>query len=477
MSEPTLRSGLRRRLVGVALLAGLAGASAAVVASVSFQRRTVKTVVRRSWEMSGRARFLDACEANPEGFSLFEPDGVDFHAYDADGRASFVEAPAMPEHLLAEARSGEPMPLELLDGDPFGGRALLRGALEPDSPCAYALMRWKRRPEMREHAIWAGATTLISTLIVTALLALFLLVRPVRARVARLRRAARSVGRDSYAPGDLEADDELGDVTRAVDQAHHRVLSDQATILAQREELERFVADIAHDLRTPITSLQLALETLADAALDEEARASLRSATNDAVYLASLTTNLRLATRLGEGWNLLDGDPRVDLAEVVARVEGRERVFARRQGIELVASVPDEPVHVCAEPTWAEQMITNLVQNAIAYGEHGGHVAVVLRRSADGFSLVVEDDGPGVAPDELPRLGDRTFRSDAARARDPKGSGLGLAIVREGAERFGWSVAYARREPRGLQVSLKGPRREAKSHASTPAPEASRHDT
>lgn len=457
MSEPSLRTGLRRRIVGVAVLAGLTGASAAVIANLDFQQHTIGTVIERSWALSARERFLSRCEPNPNA-SFREVDGVELHAYDGAGRSRSPRAPELPRALFEDAKRGE-IAMELLDGNPWGGQAVLRGSREAASPCAFAFVRWPPREDMRAYALRAGASTLVATLLVTGLLAFVLLVRPIRARVQRLRRAARAVGRESYAPGELHADDELGDVTRAVDDAHRRVLADRETIEAHRARLERFVADVAHDLRTPITSLQLALESLADVELDDDARATLRAATNDAVYLASLTTNLRLATRLGDGWDPLDGDPTVDLTELVARVEGRERVFARRQGLQLVASVPDGAVRVRAEPTWTEQMITNLVQNAIAYGEHGGHVAIVLRRSDDGFSLVVEDDGPGVAPEELPRLGDRAFRSDAARARDPKGSGLGLAIVREGTERFGWAVAFTRREPCGLVVTLRGPTR------------------
>ena len=74
-----------------------------------------------------------------------------------------------------------------------------------------------------------------------------------------------------------------------------------------------------------------------------------------------------------------------------------------------------------------------------------------------GFSLVVVDDGPGRLPAELPRLGERTFRSDEARQRDPSGSGLGLAITSQICERCGWNLSFERQEPRGLSVKIAGP--------------------
>jgi signal transduction histidine kinase len=73
------------------------------------------------------------------------------------------------------------------------------------------------------------------------------------------------------------------------------------------------------------------------------------------------------------------------------------------------------------------------------------------------FTLVVADDGPGVLPAELPHLGERTFRSDEARQRDPSGSGLGLAITSEICGRCGWNLSFERQEPKGLKVEIAGP--------------------
>ena len=97
------------------------------------------------------------------------------------------------------------------------------------------------------------------------------------------------------------------------------------------------------------------------------------------------------------------------------------------------------------------------MHNAVAHGEPGGHVAVLLTSGGGRFSLSVVDDGPGVPPADLPRLGERTFRSDEARRRDPKGSGLGLAICGEVCERAGWALTLAAEPPRGLRATITGP--------------------
>jgi signal transduction histidine kinase len=104
-----------------------------------------------------------------------------------------------------------------------------------------------------------------------------------------------------------------------------------------------------------------------------------------------------------------------------------------------------------------ERALANLVDNAVAYGDPHGHVAVVLaHRPAGGFELEIRDDGPGVTPDSLARLGQAEFRSDHARQRDPRGSGLGLAITAELCRRTGWTLAFSALEPRGLLVRVTG---------------------
>jgi signal transduction histidine kinase len=185
----------------------------------------------------------------------------------------------------------------------------------------------------------------------------------------------------------------------------------------------------------------------------------LRGSIKDVIYLDALTSNLRLACQLREGWDPAEGNPFVDVGGTVERVVARARYFAKNRGISLEAARPDVPIHARCHPTAAEQAITNLVENAIAYGDEGGHVAVVLESDEEqkGFTLVVADDGPGVLPAELPHLGERTFRSDEARQRDPSGSGLGLAITSEICGRCGWKLSFGRQEPRGLRVEIAGP--------------------
>jgi signal transduction histidine kinase len=224
----------------------------------------------------------------------------------------------------------------------------------------------------------------------------------------------------------------------------------------RERELQRHLSDVAHDLKTPISSLHLALEQAIDSNRDAGVAPLLSSALDDTVYLAALTSNLRLASEMREGWDPSAAGDVSDLTEIVDRVVTRARFFAKRKGVALDAAVPDVPTRTRCDPVAAEQAISNIVENAVTHGESGEHVAVLLERKGAAFELTVVDDGPGVPASVLPRLGERTFRSDEARQRDPRGSGLGLAITSEVCARCGWTLSFHREQPRGLRVAVRG---------------------
>jgi signal transduction histidine kinase len=184
------------------------------------------------------------------------------------------------------------------------------------------------------------------------------------------------------------------------------------------------------------------------------------AAIRDTVYLGALVGNLRLAAALEEGFSPRK-TPGVPLLEVVERATSRLSLLAARRGVELAVALPDRPVYVDADPLAAEQALSNVVENAVVHGAQGGHVSVLVREDGEQFEIRVMDDGPGVLEGDLPRLGERTFRTDVARRRDGRGQGLGLAITREVCRHFGWTIAFERMEPEGLSVSLRGPRSQA----------------
>jgi signal transduction histidine kinase len=122
----------------------------------------------------------------------------------------------------------------------------------------------------------------------------------------------------------------------------------------------------------------------------------------------------------------------------------------------VTATLPDRPVLIDGDPAAFELALANLVDNAIRYNRAGGHAAVVLNARAGDFEIVVRDDGPGVAPEEMARLTEARFRSVAARTRRPDGQGLGLAITAEAARRLGFALTFTRGAEAGLVATIAG---------------------
>ena len=257
-----------------------------------------------------------------------------------------------------------------------------------------------------------------------------------------------------YEPLQDEHGDDIGAIAVALDGAHERMLDDAARLDARSTELEEHLANVAHDLRTPIASLQLSLGRAIDLPVGAEQSELLSASLADVMYITGLVENLRLASKLEHGASF--GQAQVDLTEVADRVQARFSLLGDHSGIEVAVGRPDDSVLALCEPALAEQVLSNLVHNALVHGEPGGHVSIVLEASAGEFRLSVRDDGPGVPPAELPLLAERTFRSDRARQRDPRGAGLGLAIVREVCRRVDWSLTLEPEEPRGLRVTIAG---------------------
>lgn len=283
-------------------------------------------------------------------------------------------------------------------------------------------------------------------------------VRPTSREISRIQRVATRVGTElGFTPIETDARDLIGGLAHELDLAHSRIRAHAAELAASRAELQVHLADVAHDLRTPVTSIQLALErafSLKDR--PEELETVLTGAVNDVIYLGGLTTNLRLASQL-EKPSPVSPDVTTSVNDAVERAVSRVRFLAQRKGVALDHALPDDDLRAGCDTIELEQAVGNVVENAVTHGHKGGHVAVVLRAVGEGgFELVVVDDGPGVLTEQLPRLGDRTFRTDEARRRDARGSGLGLAITRAVCERHGFEISFAREDPTGLRVRIAG---------------------
>ncbi len=443
----------RRILVSSAVLGLLGTFGASLLSIMTGVESGLRLSTRAMTEVLLRDQG-EACRSSLEGWSIQTREGVRVEAFDvaaASGRRPDPE-------LLARLARGEEQPIAfyfpLFDRSAtWGGAALVRVA--DAGPCSLIQYRWPISPERQTRGRWLFLAAALTSIIAAALSTL-VVVRPLLRRLRELHRAAGGLGSGSYASARDELPDEMGELSRVLDATHERVLADAERIESQKHALERHLADVSHDLKTPLASLQLALE-LASAAPSEEVSGLLVRGLEDTVYLTALVENLRLACQLGEGVDPLAGDARAELGQLVERVVRRLGLLARRRELSLEAARPDDEVWVHCNPTMMEQAIVNLVQNALAYGDKDGHVVVVLQTVEPGrFRLTVLDDGPGLSPAELTRLGERAFRSPEARRRDPRGSGFGVAIVHELCRRVGFALSFSTNTPHGLKVVIEG---------------------
>lgn len=207
-----------------------------------------------------------------------------------------------------------------------------------------------------------------------------------------------------------------------------RALNQLASTLELEEELRRdATADLAHELRTPVTGLITRIEAAQDDVMADPA-ANLAAMHGEALRLARLTDDLKQLSDAQKPGLLLKKQ-RVDLAEIAAeRANAINHIFSDKN-IEFDRDLDAAPMD--GDSARLGQMLDNLLSNALRYTDSGGRVALLTFAVGGESVLQVADTGMGIAPDELDHVFDRFWRSDKSRARIHGGAGIGLAIVRE----------------------------------------------
>jgi len=213
--------------------------------------------------------------------------------------------------------------------------------------------------------------------------------------------------------------------------------------LTARRRLERirrdFVANVSHELKTPLTVINGFAETLLDPHVPESQRQQ---------FVATIQSNAKRMQRIVD--DLLDlsryesgawrPDPTaVDVRAATAEVAGTAREAAEQKGVPLVEEIADDARTVYVDSMALRQILDNLVQNAIRYTS-AGRITMFSRRTPEGVEIGVRDTGIGIPPEHLPRIFERFYRVDPGRSRAEGGTGLGLAIVRHLAEAHGGAV-------------------------------------
>jgi two-component system OmpR family sensor kinase len=282
-------------------------------------------------------------------------------------------------------------------------------------------------------------------LIVASALAATIIFAPARRRLQALEVAAERLGSgDSTARAPDTGGDEIARVARAFNRMAHE-LSERSDALRQSDRLRRqMLADVSHELKTPLTSIRGYLETLRmpEVIMDQETRERhLDTVDRETRRLERIVADLLDLARFEN--NAAPLDVRLfAIDRVFSHVVARHEREAAAAGVTIQTTIREGADHLAADPHRIEQVIDNLVANAIRHTAPGGTVHLEAARSEDRAVLWVIDSGDGIAPEHLPHVFDRFYKVDAARAASP-GSGLGLTIARAIVQRHGGLIQVA----------------------------------
>jgi two-component system, OmpR family, phosphate regulon sensor histidine kinase PhoR len=227
------------------------------------------------------------------------------------------------------------------------------------------------------------------------------------------------------------------------------------TRLKLLEEMRKdFVANVSHEIKTPITAIRGFAETLLDGAIDDKDNAVrfLGMIKNHSERLNSLVDDLLTLSRIELG-DIIVSKTEVKLDDVIDTVFAMLKDKADKKGLYLKKELPQGKAVISADRDRLVQIFLNLVDNGIKFSEKGG-VTAGFEISTDAPALYVEDTGVGIPASNLPRLGERFYRVDRARSREMGGTGLGLAIVKHLAKAHDWEMAVESTPGKGTKVKL-----------------------
>ena len=386
-----------------------------------------------------------------------------FAAVLRDGRTGSNRRTALPPGLLHEARvrtqRSEPLveerprmshpraeyaPIEV-NGADLGVVAV------PSVPPPVFIGLWELAPTLT----WAG----IALLAIGAVIAALLIFRPTHKRLRTLEAAARALGEGRT---DVRASEAGGDEVTALARTFNRMADDlqsRAVALTASDRARRqLLADVSHELMTPLSAIRGYAETLAmpELALDDATRRRYLDIVHQETHkLEAIIGDLLDLARLEGGGETLR-QVSVSVNDLFTRIADRHAPIMSDRRITLTRELPDKTLAVWGDASRLEQALQNVAANAIRHTPEGGRIVIRGEGVGDRVRITISDSGPGIAPDHLPHIFDRFYKADAARAGTtiPSGSGLGLSIVQAIVERHSGEIHASNAPDGGARFEL-----------------------
>jgi two-component system, OmpR family, sensor histidine kinase BaeS len=418
-------------LVAIALLAGLTAVfSGADVSALAARQRTqlASAVAVAAGAAYDRKSSWGAAYLGPV-LDLTARTGADVQIRNAAGRP-VASSPGF------EGRSGTQLSWPVMADDRRVGTAVMQFSGSGLGGAEHTL----RTALLRAIAGAAGLAALVA--LVTGLAVARRITRPVE-RIITVTRAMGGGDRAARV-GPVAAPGELRELATAFDQ--------MADTLDRQEQLRRdLVADVAHELRTPVAILQAGHEALLDGVV-EATPDQLTSLRDEVLRLARMVDDLQTLAA-ADAATLQLSLRRCDLAEVTAAAI--DSLAGRFEAADLSVERQLAAAPVMADPRWLHQVITNLLTNALKFTPAGGQVRIETETAGPGAVLRVTDTGTGIPSDELPHIFERFWRG--RQAMPTSGSGIGLAVAAELARAHGGQLTASSQPGRGTEMTLSLP--------------------
>ena len=290
-------------------------------------------------------------------------------------------------------------------------------------------------------------TVAVATLVVGGVLAAFVVFGPARRRLKGVEDAARRLGAgDLHARAPVTGSDEVTAVASAFNAMAHDLSSRTEALVEADRARRQLLADVSHELNTPVTAMRGYLETLSmpELSLDDATRAKYLSIVGDeTARLERIIGDLLDLARLEGGGGVLQIAP-LQVRELFDRVVARHERSAQSAGVSLEVDIQPGGEVIAVDRTRFEQALQNLAANALRYAPAGTSVRLEAMQESGTVTIRVSDEGPGIPLEHLARVFDRFYKSDSSRAAhagESGGSGLGLSIVKAIMERHGAKIS------------------------------------